>query len=78
MPVDLTLVRQFVESTMEERKKVILAYSGGLDTSCILLWLIEKGYDVIAYVVLCDFFFCWASLDYQFLYDFVKLSVVLV
>lgn len=37
---------------MEEKKKVILAYSGGLDTSCILLWLIEKGYDVIAYVVL--------------------------
>ncbi|XP_001603273.3 argininosuccinate synthase [Nasonia vitripennis] len=51
MPVNSTLVRQFVKSTMEEeRKKVILAYSGGLDTSCILLWLIEKGYDVIAYV----------------------------
>jgi argininosuccinate synthase len=32
------------------RKKVILAYSGGLDTSVILLWLREKGYDVIAYV----------------------------
>ena len=31
-------------------KKVILAYSGGLDTSVILKWLIEKGYDVIAYV----------------------------
>ncbi|XP_066993637.2 argininosuccinate synthase [Anabrus simplex] len=29
---------------------VILAYSGGLDTSCILLWLIEQGYDVIAYM----------------------------
>ncbi|XP_037931791.1 argininosuccinate synthase [Teleopsis dalmanni] len=27
--------------------KVILAYSGGLDTSCILKWLLEKGYEVI-------------------------------
>lgn len=31
-------------------KKVILAYSGGLDTSVILKWLIDKGYDVICYV----------------------------
>ncbi|XP_076282041.1 argininosuccinate synthase [Lasioglossum baleicum] len=31
-------------------KKVILAYSGGLDTSCILLWLKEEGYQVIAYM----------------------------
>ncbi|XP_058808872.1 argininosuccinate synthase [Phymastichus coffea] len=35
---------------MAGKEKVILAYSGGLDTSCILLWLIAKGYDVIAYV----------------------------
>lgn len=32
------------------KKKIILAYSGGLDTSVILKWLIEKGYEVIAYV----------------------------
>ncbi|OGQ79076.1 MAG: argininosuccinate synthase [Deltaproteobacteria bacterium RIFOXYA12_FULL_58_15] len=32
------------------KEKVILAYSGGLDTSCILKWLQLKGYDVIAYV----------------------------
>jgi|SRR3989338_3939233 len=32
------------------KEKVVLAYSGGLDTSCILKWLIEKGYDVIAYI----------------------------
>lgn len=31
-------------------EKVILAYSGGLDTSCILKWLLDKGYDVIAYI----------------------------
>lgn len=33
------------------KKKVILAYSGGLDTSCILFWLKKKGFQVIAYVV---------------------------
>jgi argininosuccinate synthase len=31
-------------------EKVILAYSGGLDTSVILKWLVNKGYEVIAYV----------------------------
>lgn len=30
---------------------VVLAYSGGLDTSCILVWLKEQGYDVVAYLV---------------------------
>jgi len=30
--------------------KVVLAYSGGLDTSIILKWLLEKGHVVIAYV----------------------------
>lgn len=34
----------------KETEKVVLAYSGGLDTSVILKWLIDKGYDVIAYV----------------------------
>ncbi len=32
------------------KEKVVLAYSGGLDTSVILKWLIEKGYDVVAFV----------------------------
>ena len=32
-------------------KTVVLAYSGGLDTSCILVWLKEQGYEVIAYLV---------------------------
>ena len=31
-------------------KKVVLAYSGGLDTSCCIPWLKDKGYDVIAYI----------------------------
>jgi argininosuccinate synthase len=32
------------------KEKVVLAYSGGLDTSVILKWLIEKDYEVIAFV----------------------------
>lgn len=31
------------------KEKVVLAYSGGLDTSVILYWLSERGYEVIAY-----------------------------
>ena len=31
-------------------EKVVLAYSGGLDTSVILKWLLERGFEVIAYV----------------------------
>ena len=32
------------------KDKVILAYSGGLDTSVMLKWLVNKNYDVIAFV----------------------------
>lgn len=31
-------------------KKVVLAYSGGLDTSCIVRWLADRGYGVICFV----------------------------
>ncbi len=31
-------------------KKVVLAYSGGLDTSCIVRWLKDRGWDVICFV----------------------------
>uniref|UniRef100_F7CD55 Argininosuccinate synthase n=1 Tax=Xenopus tropicalis TaxID=8364 RepID=F7CD55_XENTR len=34
----------------QSKGMVVLAYSGGLDTSCILVWLKEQGYDVIAYL----------------------------
>lgn len=30
-------------------KKVVLAYSGGLDTSCAVRWLKEQGYEVICF-----------------------------
>ena len=33
----------------ESKPKCVLAYSGGLDTSVILTWLCEKGFDVIAF-----------------------------
>jgi len=31
-------------------KKVVLAYSGGLDTSVAIKWLTKRGYDVVAYM----------------------------
>jgi argininosuccinate synthase len=36
-------------SSSSDKPKVVLAYSGGLDTSVILKWLVEKGFDVIAF-----------------------------
>ncbi|EGF7306034.1 argininosuccinate synthase [Listeria monocytogenes] len=30
------------------KEKIVLAYSGGLDTSVAILWLVESGYEVIA------------------------------
>jgi len=34
----------------KQKDKVLLAYSGGLDTSCILVWLIEQGFEVLCYL----------------------------
>ncbi|KAK2174260.1 hypothetical protein NP493_815g02032 [Ridgeia piscesae] len=34
----------------DNKKVVVLAYSGGLDTSCILVWLQQQGFDVIAFM----------------------------
>lgn len=34
----------------KNNQKVVLAYSGGLDTSVILKWLVNKGYEVICFV----------------------------
>jgi len=31
-------------------KKLVLAYSGGLDTSVLLKWLLNEGYDVVCFV----------------------------
>jgi argininosuccinate synthase len=31
-------------------KKVVLAYSGGLDTSCIVRWLVDRGHEVVCFV----------------------------
>jgi argininosuccinate synthase len=32
------------------KKKVVLAYSGGLDTSCAVKWLNEQGYKVVCFI----------------------------
>lgn len=32
------------------KKRIVLAYSGGLDTSCILKWLQQKDFEVIAFI----------------------------
>ncbi|KAF9785255.1 argininosuccinate synthetase [Thelephora terrestris] len=37
-------------ATAASKGRVLLAYSGGLDTSCILAWLIEEGYEVYAFM----------------------------
>jgi argininosuccinate synthase len=36
---------------MSDKKKVVLAYSGGLDTSVAIPWLAEQGWDVVAVAV---------------------------
>lgn len=60
-------------ASSSESPVVVLAYSGGLDTSCILVWLQEQGYSVVAFLVstkTCGdnvfsntlwFFFRWAN-----------------
>ena len=35
------------------KEKIVLAYSGGLDTSVAIDWLKDKGYDVIACCTIC-------------------------
>lgn len=37
-------------TTPSPNNKVVLAYSGGLDTSVILKWLLEEGYEVICFI----------------------------
>ncbi|MBF0244196.1 MAG: argininosuccinate synthase [Planctomycetes bacterium] len=34
---------------MSNKERIVLLYSGGLDTSVILKWLCDKGYEVLAY-----------------------------
>ena len=49
---ELNLIGSFnlIFRMSEIKEKVLLAYSGGLDTSCILKWLMEKNYDVICFM----------------------------
>ncbi|KAL6061907.1 hypothetical protein STEG23_031526, partial [Scotinomys teguina] len=50
LPTSPNLSRGQATDEMSSKGSVVLAYSGGLDTSCILVWLKEQGYDVIAYL----------------------------
>lgn len=34
----------------KKKKKIVLAYSGGLDTSVAIRWLMERGYEVICFM----------------------------
>ncbi len=45
-------VNPLVSNTLESilSRRVVLAYSGGLDTSVILVWLQEQGWEVHAYI----------------------------
>src|SRR5437764_4524484 len=36
---------------MSERKRLVLAYSGGLDTSVAIRWLADQGWDVVALTI---------------------------
>lgn len=35
---------------MAEKKKIVLAYSGGLDTSVAIKWFMERGFEVVCYM----------------------------
>jgi argininosuccinate synthase len=41
---------EFVPTSSPDPSRVVLAYSGGLDTACILEYLRQKGFEVIAYI----------------------------
>ena len=43
--------KQFLMRSIEMKKSCVLAYSGGLDTSVILGWLMDEGYEVHAVYV---------------------------
>ena len=45
------------------REKVVLAYSGGLDTSVLVRWLEQKGYDVICFCANLGQEDSWKSLE---------------
>lgn len=44
------LKKEQKEKINSKKEKVLLAYSGGLDTSVILKWLLNKDYEVICYI----------------------------
>ena len=51
MPVGASVFKAMSGKQDQMKQTCVLAYSGGLDTSVLLGWLIEKDYDVIAVYV---------------------------
>lgn len=37
-------------NTAAPKGKVVLAYSGGLDTSCLIPWLQDQGFEVVTVI----------------------------
>ncbi len=65
-----------MEANGHNNRTVVLAYSGGLDTSCILVWLIEQKYDVIAYLVNLLCLTLWILREIQLnLWVFLKANI---
>lgn len=48
MYINTKLTYKHTSEEFKMNKKVVLAYSGGLDTSVAITWLKEQGYDVVA------------------------------
>lgn len=40
---------------LDKSAKYGLAYSGGVDSCCLLAWMLHEGYDVKAYTIVSDF-----------------------
>lgn len=50
LPAPHTASSEAPAPTPTADRRVVLAYSGGLDTACILRWLQERGYEVVAFI----------------------------
>ncbi|KAL1962024.1 hypothetical protein VTN77DRAFT_668 [Rasamsonia byssochlamydoides] len=61
---------------MATKGRVCLAYSGGLDTSCILRWLLEEGYEVVCFLANVGQEEDWAAVEQKALKIGAKKMVI--